>query len=206
MVDGREGVKYPPKWPMTPHSVRHKLTTAPIVARVFQGGPSKWGDGTKLAPIKVTLAAYRTFADAFADWDALEHAAQATPSELVDAVLIERTLAEVSKFPVPGGVGTGRCCQRRLRRILVALDSRGCAGWKRGRPCGDRSPGGLSREAIGSVGKVMENGTFVSIAIADRSWAPTAFLGPRAIQIASLPFAATAQALRDALDLDDSED
>jgi hypothetical protein len=65
---------------------------------------------------------------------------------------------------------------------------------------------GLSREAIGGLGAVMEMGAFVSVTIADRNCTPETFRGPRALHLASLPLDAPAPTLRAALDLDDSED
>ena len=66
---------------------------------------------------------------------------------------------------------------------------------------------GLSREAIGGLGAVMEMGAFVSVTIADRNCTPEAFRGPRALHLASLPLGRTCPYVaRAALDLDDSED
>ena len=64
----------------------------------------------------------------------------------------------------------------------------------------------VADEAIRGLGVVMEKGTFILVAIAGRGYAPPAFPGTRAEQTASFPLDGTAQALRAALDLDDSED
>ena len=157
----------------------------------------------------MTLAAYQALAEARADWDAFELGWGPSPRcELVDAALIERTLDEVSKIHSWSSAGWGRgviasavCGVLWPPSMLVGA----LAGSVGGHTMTEVRRA-LSREAIGGLGEVMEKGTFITVAIADRDCALTASLSRRAVEMASLPFDGTAQALRAALDLDDSED
>ena len=165
-------------------------------------------DGTKLIPINVTLVAYRSFAAARADWDALELAAKSGSCQLVDAALIERTLDEVSQFHFQSSAGWGRgviasavCGVLWPPAMLVGA----LAGSVGGHTITEVRRG-LSHEAISGLGGVMEKGTFILVAIADQGCAPAALPGTRAMHIASFPLDRTAPALRAALDLDDAED
>ena len=62
----------------------------------------------KLTSINVTVAAYRMFAEARADWDAFELSAESSSSQLVDAALIERRGGQVSEFHCLSASGWGR--------------------------------------------------------------------------------------------------
>jgi hypothetical protein len=185
-----------------------------VISRGHSGpGVTKFGlpegrDGTKLTAITVTLAAYRSFAAARADWDAFELAARSGSWELVDAALIERTLDEVSEFHFQSPAGWGRgviasavCGVLWPPAILVGA----LAGSVGGHTMTEVRRG-LSPEAIGGLGAVMENGTFIVVAIAGPGSGPPALPGTRAVHIASFPLDKTALALRAALDLDDAED
>lgn len=156
----------------------------------------------------MTLAAYRSFAAARADWDAFEQAARSGPCQLVDAALIERTLDEVSEFhsQSPAGWGRGVIASAVCGVLWPPAMLVGALAGSVGGHTMTEVRRGLSPEAIGGLGAVMENGTFIVVAIADPGCAPPAFPGTRAVHIASFPLDKTAPALRAALDLDDAED
>ena len=162
----------------------------------------------KLTLLNVTLAAYRSFAGARADWDAFELAAKSPPCELVDAALIERTLDEVSEFhsQSPAGWGRGVIASAVCGVLWPPSMLVGALAGSVGGHTMTEIRRGLSHEAIGGLGAVMEEGTFIVVAITGPPPMSPAFPGPRAVQTASFPLGRTAQALRAALDLDDSED
>jgi hypothetical protein len=185
-----------------------RSSPAVIVPGSYEIRSSGRGDGTKLTPMNVTLAAYRSFAAACADWDAFELAARSCSCQLVDAALIERTLDEVSEFHFQSSAGWGRgviasavCGVLWPPSMLV-----GALAGSVGSHTMTEVRRGLSHEAIGGLGVVMEKGTFIVVAIADRGCAPPALAVTRAMHIASFPMDRTAPALRAALDLDDAED
>ena len=200
-----------PNWPMTRRFAARMVdgdVRRPSGRGFANFSVSNQRGDTPLAPINVTLAAYESFSDARAEWDELELAADTAPSVMVDAALVERTLDEVSEFHFQSSAGWGRgvvasavCGVLWPPSMLV-----GALAGSVGGHIMNEVRRGLSREAIGSLGEVMEKGTFITVAIADRGYAPTTLLGPRVMQIASLPLSGTAQALHDALELDDSED
>ena len=200
-----------PKWPMPRTRLRPTVHGDNSSARVARGCESR-SSGRKrserLTTINVTVAAYRMFAEARADWDAFELSAESSSSQLVDAALIERRGGQVSEFHCLSASGWGRgiiasaiCCVLWPPAMVV-----GALAGSVGRHTMTEIRRGLSREAIGGLGAVMEMGAFVSVTIADRNCTPEASRGPRALHLASLPLNAPASALRAPLDLDESED
>jgi hypothetical protein len=207
-----EETPYRPKWPMPPFAAPRKVDD--VISRGHSGrGVTKLSlpaarDGTKLTAITVTLAAYQSLAAARADWDAFELAAESGSWELVDAALIERTLDEISEFHSrsPAGWGRGVIASAVCGVLWPPAMLVGALAGSVGGHTMTEVRRGLSRQAIGGLGAVMENGTFIVVAIAGPGSAPPALPGTRAVHVASFPLDKTAPALRAALDLDDAED
>ena len=115
-----------------------------------------------MTTINVTVAAYRMFAEARADWDAFELSVESSSSQLVDAALIELRGGQISEFHCLSASGWGRgiiasaiCCVLWPPAMVV-----GALAGSVGRHTMTEIRRGLSREAIGGLGAVMEMGAF----------------------------------------------
>ena len=139
--------------------------------------------------------------------DAFELSAESSSSQLVDAARIVRRGGQVSDFDCLSASGWGRgiiasairCVLWPLAMVVAAL-----AGSVGGHTM-TAIRRGLSREAIGGLGAVMEMGAFVSVTIADRNCTPgpskSSSLTPR-----QPPPGRTCPYVARGTDLDDSED
>ena len=143
------------------------------------------------------------------NWAAFDKEAWSAPSELIDAVLVERTLDEFSKFHARSAAGWGRgVIASAVCGILWPSSMRvGALAGSVGDNVLTEIQRGLLRDAVSALAGVIEQGTFVIVVIADPRWSVGASgLGTATAQIASVPLKATSQDLRIALERDEAED
>ncbi len=162
-----------------------------------------------MSPTNVTVVVHNSLENANANWAAFDTEAWSAPSELIDAVLVERTLDEFSKFHTRSGAGWGRgVIASAVCGVLWPSSMRiGALAGSVGDHILTEIQRGLSRDAVSALAGVIEQGTYVIVVIADPRWSVAASgLGTVSAQIASVPLKATSQDLHAALELDDAED
>jgi hypothetical protein len=157
--------------------------------------------------LSVTVATYGSVEAAVADWDEVELAG-ARGLNLIDAALIERADDRVVTFHRCSATGWGHgsiACALVGALWPPALLDGALAGGV-GRRALTFLSTGLSRDAINELGRVLESGPFVTLAVVERAAAPTATaLGARALRVATLPLLGTAYDLRQAVKADEAD-
>jgi len=167
-------------------------------------GPAGVQPGSGLA---VTVAAYRELEAARGDVRAL--CSRAASGELLDVAVVERTVGEMTAFHGCADSGWGRgvlvsaVCGALWSPSLVVGALAGGVG---GRIMTEMRQA-LSPEAITALAGVLENGTFVAVAVSG----PPGTAAPYALRntaehIATAPVSTSAAALREALDADTAQD
>lgn len=155
-----------------------------------------------MTSLSVIVAAYGTSDAARADW---RQVAREGGADVLDGVLIERIDTRVVAIePFAGaGWGAGTISGALIGHLWPpSLLDGAVAGGVGGRMLTAVSRG-LSRDATHELGRVMEAGRFVTLAVIDRGGSDTpCFFGGRTLQLAVLPMAGTARQLRSAFDLD----
>ena len=158
-----------------------------------------------MSRLSVTVAAYGAFAPAAADWDDLDRAVARGDVELIDAALFERDDTQVVQFHEysAAGWGDGLVASAVLGLLSPPALLVGAVAGSVGGHMITALSKGLSREALSELGRVMEAGRFVVVALADRGESQTTSVpGDRSLALASLPVGATVLGLREALDAD----
>ena len=161
-----------------------------------------------MADLNVIVAAYGSLDDARADWGALDRA-PVRETHLLDSVLIERSDLQVTVVH--------RCSSRGWARGSVAgalvgrlsptaLLTGAIAGGVGVRTMSFVSRG-LSRDAVNELGRVLDSGSFVTVAITEGAHVGTATsYGVRAATLASLPLSGSLFDLRMAVLADDADE
>lgn len=155
-----------------------------------------------MASLSVAVAAYGTSDAAHADWREI---ADAGGNDALDAALIERADTRVIAIhPFPeAGWGGGAITSALIGHLWPPSLLDGAIAGGVGGHMLTRVSLGLSRDATHELGRVMEAGRFVTLAVFDRRGGPTScFFGGRALQFGILPMSGTAHDLRSALDDD----
>jgi hypothetical protein len=161
-----------------------------------------------MASLSVTIAAYGSFEAASADWDDIARLSMTTLI-LVDAALIERSDHRVATLHRRSTTGWARglVASAMVGRLspLALLDGAIAGGV--GRRALAFVSQGLSRDAVNELGRVLESGRFVTLAVVERGPEPTGMaVGGRALTVATLPLRGTAFDLRHAVEADESDD
>lgn len=159
-----------------------------------------------MAGLHVAMAAYDMLEDARADWSAFDESA--APGAVLDGAVIERTLAEVTRFDRASTSGWGNgviaCAVYGVvwpPAILVGALAGGVGG-----EIMTTVRCGLTSESVRDLTEVLEAGAFVAMAITDdRSVGPPGF-GRNAKCWALVPLRSTAVAMVGALRRDEVRD
>src|SRR5277367_534624 len=154
-----------------------------------------------------TVSAYRSLVVASRDWEAFTFASKAAGPELLDSIVVERTIDEISHFHFCFSIGRFQGYLASAICAVIwppALLAGALAGSVGGRLVTEVRRG-LSPDAIKDLGMVLDRGPFLLIAIGDP-------LGIRAnefdsaVDVATVPLDSNLQALRSAHEQDDKED
>jgi hypothetical protein len=161
-----------------------------------------------LASLSVTVAAYGTLEASLADWNDVARD-QNVERNHIDAVLIERCEGRVVNVHRSSSRGWA---QGSVASALVALLAPpalldGAIAGGVGKRALTFVAERLSRDAVNELGRVLESGRFVTLALTERGPGPaTATYGARALSLANLPMRGTAFDLRLAVDADDDDE
>ena len=163
--------------------------------------------GKTLSNLNVIVAAYSSFEAAAADWDDVDR----DPTDefnLLDAALIERSDLRVAVVHrcLSRGWARGSIASALVGRLSpVALLDGAIAGGV-GRRALSLVSNGLSRDAVNELGRVLDSGWFVTLAVVERGpRLTTTGYGARALGLASLPMRGTAFDLRQAVQADEAD-
>jgi len=170
-------------------------------------GPAEPREVQPDSGLTVAVAAYQELEAARRDVRAL--CSRAAPGELLDVALVERTLGEMTAFHGCADSGWGHgvlasaVCGALWSPSLVVGALAGGVG---GRVMTEMRQA-LSLEAITALAGVLENGTFIAVAVSG----PPGMAAPSALRgnvehVATAPLSTSAAALREALDADTTED
>jgi hypothetical protein len=169
--------------------------------------PAEPGEVQPGSGLTVTVAAYHEVQAACCDVRTL--CSRAPRGELLDVAFVECTFGEMTAFYGCADSGWGRgvlvsavCGALWSPSLIVGA----LAGGVGGRVMTEMRRA-LSREAITALAGVLENGTFVAVAVSG----PPGMAAPRALRnnaehLATAPIRTSAAALREALDADTAED
>jgi hypothetical protein len=160
-----------------------------------------------LASLSITVAAYSSLDAASADWDDVDRhlTDQLNP---IDATLIEQSGLQVTVVHRCLSVGWahGSVAGALVGRLSPTALLGGAIAGGVGRRALTFVSNGLSRDAVNELGRVLESGRFVTLAVVERGPGPTtASYGARALGVASLPMRGTAFELRHAVLADETE-
>jgi hypothetical protein len=161
-----------------------------------------------LASLSVTVAAYGSFDAASADWDEVE-CDPACELNLIDAALIERADHRVATVHrcLSRGWARGSVASALVGRLSPTALLDGAIAGGVGKRALIFVSHGLSRDAINELGRVLESGPFVTLAVFERgSGLTTTGHATRALGAASLPMQGTAFDLRQAVHDDETDD
>jgi hypothetical protein len=151
--------------------------------------------------------AYGSFDAAVADWDDL---AQGHSDEdgVIDAALIERSVVRVAGVHRcwPGGYARGSVATALVGRLSPSALLDGPIAGGVGRRTMNFVTNGLSRDAVNELGRVLESGWFVMLAVAETGGLTTTSLAGRATSVAILPLRGTPFDLRRAVQADEADD
>lgn len=156
-----------------------------------------------LPSLNVLVAAYGSLEVALDDWEAfdVDHMGDLC---LVDAALIERsdlTVSVVHRYPSRGWA-RGSVASALVGRLSPSALLDGAIAGGVGRLALRFVSNGLSRDAVNELGRVLESGWFVTLAVLERGGASTTRYGSQAQCLASLPMSGTVLDLHRAV-LDD---
>lgn len=161
-----------------------------------------------MAHLNVIVAAYGSLEDACADWEAIDRA-PIHETNLLDSVLIERSDLQVAVVHrcASRGWARGSVAGALVGRLSpTALLTGAIAGGVGVRTLSFVSHG-LSRDAVNELGRVLESGSFVTVAIVEGAHVGTATnYGARAETLASLPLRGSVFDLRFAVLADETDD
>jgi hypothetical protein len=173
------------------------------------GSPSRTlGDERIFASLTVIVAAYGSFEAASADWSRVVRDPTAE-SSLLDAILIEQSERRVVAVHRCSSTGwaRGSAASALVGRLApTALLDGAIAGGVGSRALSFVS-NGLSRDAVNELGRVLESGRFVTVAVVERGPGPsTTRYGALALAVGSLPMGGTAFELRQAVQADEADE
>jgi hypothetical protein len=160
-----------------------------------------------VASLSITVAAYGSFGAAAADWDETARLPAAELS-VIDAALIERHDHRVAALH---RCSTKGWAEGSVASALVGMLSPpalldGAIAGGVGKHVLTFVCSGLSRDAANELGRVLESGRFVTLAVIERAPQPTTVAyGGRALAVATLPMGGTAFDLRLACRADDAD-
>ena len=160
-----------------------------------------------MASLSVTVAAYGSLEAASADWDEIARSSKAEVN-LVDAAMIERTDHRVAALHRCSAKGwaEGSVASALVGTLSPPALLDGAIAGGVGKHVLTFVFNGLTRDAANELGRVLESGRFVTLAVIERALQPTAVAyGGRALAVATLPMGGTAFDLRRAC-LDDDAD
>ena len=159
-----------------------------------------------MTSLSVAVAAYGSLPAATADWDLCVDST--LESCLLDAILIEQSDRRVTKLHRcwNGGWARGSVASAVVARLWPSALLDGPIAGGVGRRTLRVVSDGLSRDAVNELGRVLESGRFVTLAVVQRGPGPTE-IGHwgRALALASLPMRGTALALRRAAERDEAD-
>jgi hypothetical protein len=160
-----------------------------------------------VASLTVTVAAYGSLEAATADWDDVAQV-QRGGSNLLDAALIEwreNRVAGLHRCPASGWA-QGSVASALVGRLSPPALLDGPLAGGVGKRVLSYVSTGLSRDAVNELGRVLESGRFVTLAVVERGGEPKTFAyWSRALRVASLPMQGTAFDLRRALEDDEAD-
>jgi hypothetical protein len=158
--------------------------------------------------LSVTVAAYGSLEAATADWDDDARGSDASLDAL-DAALVERCDHRVSALHrfSSAGWAQGAAATALIGRLSPPALLDGALAGGVGRRTLTFFTTGLSRDAVNELGRVLDTGRFVTVAVFERGPAPTTSgYGARALAVATLPMRGTAFELRDAVEADEADE
>jgi hypothetical protein len=161
-----------------------------------------------MVDLKVTASTFGSLETAQLHWEALDVVARIATPSLLDAVLVERTIVEVSKshrlseVGGGGGVFASAVCGIVWPPAIVVGALAGSVG---GRVMTEVRRG-LSRDSITRLGTLFETESFVVICVVESCAAIEAAIGFGAIDAATVPLHSTPAELLGSLAADDAED
>jgi hypothetical protein len=161
-----------------------------------------------LTSLSVTVAAYGSLQAALADWDDVDED-PTRAFNIIDAVLIERSDQRVVRVhrSVSHKWAEGSVASAVVGRLSPPALLDGAIAGGVGKRVLTLVSDGLSRDAVNELGRVLESGRFVTLAVVERGAEPAALgYGARALSIAGLPMRGTAFDLRVAAEADDADD
>jgi hypothetical protein len=165
------------------------------------------GKGTTVSGLSVVVAAYTRYEDAAADWDDVDRDSTAG-ARVVDAALIERCVgrvASVHRFSKRGWA-QGAIAGALVGSLSPASLLDGPIAGGVGRRTLTFVSNGLSRDAVSELGRVLDSGQFVTLAVVEQ--APPlgcASYGARARGRVCLPLRGNAFDLRQAVQADEAD-
>ena len=158
--------------------------------------------------LDVTASTFGSLETAQLHWDALDAAAKIAAPSLLDAVLVERTIEEISKFHRSsevgggGGVFASAVCGVVWPPAIVVGALAGSVG---GRVMTEIRRG-LSRDSTTRLGTLFEMGSFIVICVLESCPAVEAAINARAIDAVTVPLDCSAPELLASLAADDADD
>jgi len=165
------------------------------------------GKGTTVSGLSVVVAAYNCYEDAAADWDDVDRDST-VDVHVVDAALIERCdsrVATVHRYSKRGWA-QGSIAGALVGRLSPPALLDGPIAGGVGRRTLTFVSNGLSRDAVNELGRVLDSGWFVTIAVVEQGpRLRSDCYGTRARGLASLPLQGNAFDLRQAVQADEAD-
>jgi hypothetical protein len=160
-----------------------------------------------VASLSVTVAAYGSFEAASADWDEIARF-PTVELNLIDAALIERwdhRVAVLHRCSAKGWA-EGSVASALVGTLSPPALLDGAIAGGVGKHVLTFVFAGLSRDAVNELGRVLEAGRFVTLAVVERAPRPAMVAyGGRALAVATLPMGGTVFNLRSAVEGDDAD-
>ncbi len=161
-----------------------------------------------MVDLDVTASTFGSLEAAQLRWEALDVAARTAAPSLLDAVLVERTIEEISKFHRlsevggGGGVFASAVCGVVWPPAIVVGALAGSVG---GRVMTETRRG-LSRDSITRLGALFETGSFIVICVVESCPAIEVAIGIGAIDAVTVPLHSSPAELLGSLAADNAED